>query len=168
MGIEASYTERRILTSGATILVIALTVLSLERYFYERDLYGRWENWKDCYSYIHNNFPAIQSTTILLPDDDRRQISYYLPDYEKYKVLSLRTSIPTESGFVTCDTIPMAKIMLVLTVGTTVSSFEDFASIAMRLSKKYDTRSEFVFGKRLSLNVFTNRNYETLFEMGKK
>ena len=158
LGIESLFIERRILTIGATILVIILSLLSLERYYYERDIYGRWENWKDCYAYIHNNFPAEMSTTLLLPDEDKRQISYYLPDFLKYNIVSLRNDKSEETRIDLYEIPTITKSILMINVRTTMSNHQNTQSIISLLQKRYSVESELIFGKRLSLSILKNQD----------
>jgi 4-amino-4-deoxy-L-arabinose transferase-like glycosyltransferase len=157
LGIEASLVERRILNSGATILAIALSLLSIERYYYERDMYGRWENWKDCYAYIHDNFPADKSTTILLQNSDKRQISYYLPDYVKYNIVSLKSDKLGETRIDPYDIPTINNAILMINMRTTMSNHQNTQSIVSLLQKRYSVESELIFGKRLSLSILKNQ-----------
>jgi len=71
--------DRKSFLGIITVIGIScLLSLSLYRYYFARDSFGRWEDWRKCENVINSIHQDNPKDLIILPNRDRRQFNKYL------------------------------------------------------------------------------------------
>lgn len=154
IGIDESIVRRKIVDIAALAIMAVTIGVALERYYYQRNEYGRWENWKECYGYVHNKYLPNDSTLIVLSDRDRRQIKYYLKEYYEYRIIDYDLSNKNLDRTTIVAEIKKSRTILMPNLNITEESIEDLKNMQKTILWQSSSCEEVKFGKRLSLFIF--------------
>jgi uncharacterized membrane protein len=78
-GLEGIWVRRSPVSVVLAFLFLVLVGVSLIRYYFARDEFGRWEDWRTCGLLVTTVCQENHTGTIVLPDEDRRQYNRYFP-----------------------------------------------------------------------------------------
>jgi 4-amino-4-deoxy-L-arabinose transferase-like glycosyltransferase len=153
VGLEGVWVRRSLVSVGLALVFLTLVGVSLNRYYFARDEFGRWEDWKSCGREIKELCSQGCEGTIVFQNNDRRQYSRYfepttgcaVTDYE----LIASMDLPKR------ERILASQAVFVPSLRTIVKGIQQGEVFVSDLERAFPYETTVSFGNRLRCKIFS-------------